>query len=242
MDSLSDLFSSDSWKTYQTYMQEVRPAGIRLLAIFLIGFIGGSAFFGRIVNGILHLFNLKGINVVLTSPYQFFGLALSVGLCAGVLLGGPYALYELIRFARPAMTKQEYGWLKRLLPFIAVLFIVGFCLGAYIIQFVITFYLGISSSLHVNNIWDIEHLLSQILIGGLAMGFIFEVPLVLTFLIRIHVIKVSQLISKRRYAYAAVLFLAVIVPFTNDAISYMVFIVPLLFLFELTVVLNRKYV
>ena len=71
-----------------------------------------------------------------------------------------------------------------------------------------------------------------------TMGLVFELPIVLTILIRFHVLTVSVLSHQRRYVYAALLIFGVVLPPT-DILSLIMIVCPLFLLFECTLLLNR---
>jgi sec-independent protein translocase protein TatC len=105
-------------------------------------------------------------------------------------------------------------------------------------QFVISLYSQTAVSFNVGNIWDISRFFSQTIIMGLCLGTIFEMPIVLTILIRLKLVKKEFIAKHRRYFYAAIVIMAAFLP-PNDIISLGILTTIPLFLFELALVLNK---
>jgi sec-independent protein translocase protein TatC len=72
------------------------------------------------------------------------------------------------------------------------------------------------------------------------MGVVFEMPIILTILMRMKIVKRSYLVKKRRWVYAATIIFALLMPPT-DILSLTLLTVPLWFLFEIALLLNKDY-
>jgi sec-independent protein translocase protein TatC len=70
----------------------------------------------------------------------------------------------------------------------------------------------------------------------LAMGLGFQVPILIVALVRVNIVTVEQLRHNRRYAVLAIAVLAALLP-TIDPITMLLEMVPLLILYELSIVL-----
>jgi len=176
----------------------------------------------------------------MTSPAQLVDLSIYTGLMVGIICLAPFLLYQFISFFKSAFTKKEYKLIKKIIPISLGLFLFGLVFGAWITQFVIVIFSNFSASFNVSNIWDIQKFFSQVIVTAILMGFVFEMPLILTVLIRLGIIKKRFLAKQRRYVYAAIVIFAVILPPT-DILSLTFITLPLFFLFEITLLLNQSY-
>lgn len=224
---------------YTPYLKEIQTKLFHVFIVFFTGGILGFIYYQKILSFIMHLFKMDGINLVLTSPYQFINLAVNTGLLCGLVLALPLLGYHLITFVKPALAPHESHLLIRLYPLSIILFVIGFIFGAWIIQFIITLYSQTTSDFSVGNMWDVSHFFSQIISTGISLAIIFELPIVLTALLRLKLIKLKFLQKSRKYIYAAILVFVAFLP-PNDIISLALLSVPPLLLFELTLLLNRK--
>lgn len=224
---------------YTPYLKEIQSKLFVVFCVFLGGGVLGFAYYQKILSFIMHLFKMDGINLVLTSPYQFIDLAVNTGLLTGLILALPLLGYFFLTFIRPALASREYGLIVRLYPLAIILFIVGFFFGAWIIQLIINLYSQTALDFSVNNLWDVSHFFNQILLTGISLALIFELPIILTGMLKLKLIKLNFLKKSRRYIYAAILIFVAFLP-PNDIISLALLSIPPLLLFEITLLLNRK--
>jgi sec-independent protein translocase protein TatC len=187
----------------------------------------------------MSLFDLKKVNIVLTSPYQFINLAVSIAIISGIITTVPVFIYYLLKFVRPALEDHEYRLIKKLIPIAIFLFIFGCFFGAKIEQYVISLYAQTTTDYSLSNYWDIEAFLSQVIIMAATMGFVFQLPIVLTILIRTKILHISTLTSQRRYFYAGLIIFTILLP-PPDLLSDAMIFFPLLVLFEGTIFLNKN--
>lgn len=224
---------------YTPYLKELQGNLLHVLIVFITGGAIGFIYYQKILSFIMHLFKLNGINLVLTSPYQFINLAVNTGLLCGLILAIPLLGYHLLEFVKPALAHKEFKLISMLYPASLILFVIGFVFGAWIIQFIVTIYSQTTTEFAVNNLWDVSHFFSEILSTGISLAIIFELPIILSGLIRLKLLKVSLLKKSRRYVYAAIVIFVAFLP-PNDVISLALLSVPPLLLFEITLLLNQK--
>ena len=75
---------------------------------------------------------------------------------------------------------------------------------------------------------------------GLLMGVAFLFPIVMTILMLLNVVKHSLFEKQRKYAYLIATIFVILLP-PPDLLSDVVLFVPLVILFELTLILNRVF-
>jgi len=93
---------------YDTYIKELRNKCLLILVFFVIGAVGGGVFYQKILSAFMKIFKLEGINLVLTSPYQFIDLSVKTGMIIGILFAIPIFIYYLLQFIKPALKPQEF--------------------------------------------------------------------------------------------------------------------------------------
>lgn len=219
------------------YLGEIQNRLFHLLVVFCVFATLGFIYYQPILSFVMRLFNLEGVSIVLTSPYQFFNLSINTALAVGLLATLPLFIYYLLSFLKPALAPREFRLLTQLLPLSALLLVAGFSFGLWILNFVIGIFYQTSLKFNLNSMWDISHFFSQVLITAISLGIVFQFPIVLTGLLRLKVLQRDQLTSSRRYVYAACLLFATLLPPT-DLLSLFFLTVPLIVLFELTLLFN----
>lgn len=228
----------DHYAKYLPLVSEIRKRLFFLFAILIITCAIGFIYYQKIIAFSLSLFDLQGINVVFTSPFQFVSLAFTSAFLLATIVIFPLIVFQIISFLRPALHPVEYRTILKLLPFSLVLFVAGFGFGILIMRYVIQVFYQKSQELQIGNFLDVSNLLSQILVTSILMGLAFQFPVVLTVLVRLKIIKYSVLKKQRLWAYTTSAIFAILLPPT-DLLSLILLFLPLAFLFELTLLLNR---
>jgi sec-independent protein translocase protein TatC len=180
---------------------------------------------------------LEGINIVFTSPFQFINLAITCGLTTGLVIAFPYFVAQVMLYLKPAMKQKEYKILTRLIPLFFILFVFGFGFGAIIMKWQIEIFLARSIALGIGNILDISGLLTVVFLTSALMGIGFQFPLILLALIRLGVITRENLKSKRKWIYLGSFIFTLFLP-PDSVIADIILTLPLIFLFEFTLILD----
>ena len=181
----------------------------------------------------------EGIELIYIEMTEMFGTVMRVCLTAGLVLAMPYLVYEGIMFVSPALTRREKRYIYVILPWIALMFIGGVVFGYFILvppatKFLITFGSNIATpQIKVGNYISI---ITRLL---LSIGFIFEMPVVTTFLARIGILKPQWLVKKRRVAIIFAFIIAAIITPTFDPINQSLVALPLIVLYEMSIWLAK---
>ena len=224
--------------TYSPYLFEVRKRIFFTLIIFVAAAIIGFAFNERIIKLLIDLLQLKGINIVFTSPFQFINLAISCGIVSGIVATFPLLIYQIFSFLRPALRLKEFRMLTGFLPFSIILFLIGFVFGFLIMKWQIQLFLSKSVSLGIGNMLDITRLVSTVIIVSALMGLAFQFPIIILLLMRIGIIKRGQLNKQRQWVYLGSFIFAILLP-ADSILADILLSLPLIILFELTLIFNR---
>lgn len=232
MEELNKKFSD-----YYQYLDDLRKSIYHLVFVFIIFFVVGFFGSGQILKLIIKFFNVKNAVIVTTSPFQFLDLAMSIGVYVGLVVCFPLLVYYLYDFLKSGLNRNEKKFFFLILPICLFLFVVGFSYGFSVLYFTLGSIATLSLGLGMQNLWDINTFLSQIIMTSALLGLIFEFPIVLTFLVKIRIITPSFLKSKRRHAYFTMFVITSLLPPT-DGLSLIIMVVPLIIIFEITVVIN----
>jgi len=170
---------------------------------------------------------------------EMIGTIMRVCLVSGIILAMPYLTFELIMFVSPALTRKEKRYVYLILPWIALMFAAGVTFSYFILiprmtGFLLTFGGGIATI--EPRIGSYINVVSRLL---LAVGLVFEMPVVTTFLARLGVLKPKWLADKRRAAIILAFILAAIITPTIDPINQSLVAVPLVALYEMSIWLAR---
>ena len=170
---------------------------------------------------------------------ETIGTIMRVSLISGIVLAIPYLTYELIMFISPALTRREKRYVYLILPWIALMFAAGVTFGYFILipritGFLITF--GSDIVTIEPRIASYINVVTRLL---LAVGLVFEMPVLTTFLARLGVLKSKWLADKRKLAIILAFILAAIITPTIDPINQTLIAAPLIILYEMCIWLAR---
>ena len=222
------------------YLVEIRKRVLFLFSLFLIFGVFGFVYYEKIIVFVLKLLRLQNVNVVFTSPFQFINLATNSGIVLGVTAVFPLIIFQVVSFLKPALRPKEYHSLLALLPISLLLFVTGFIFGGTMMKYVIDIFFKKSVELNIGNMLDISVLLSNILNTSALMGLAFQFPILLTVLMHLKVLKYKTIARQRPFVYCAILVFTLLLPPT-DILSDFLLTLPLVFLFEITLILNKVF-
>lgn len=222
---------------YYQYFEDIRRRLYNLVIFFIIFFVIGFFSSGQILKLIIKFFKLNNATLIVTSPFQFLDLAMSVGLYTGLIICLPLFIYYLYNFLKDGLNKKEKKFFFVLLPIGLVLFLAGFAYGFTVLYSVLNSIAAINLSLGIKNLWDINKFLSQIILTSVLLGLIFQFPIVLTFLVKTRIIDQKFLKEKRRHAIAAMFIFTSFLPPT-DGLSLIIMVLPLIVIYEITIIVN----
>ena len=223
---------------YFPFLIDIRKRLLFALFVFAIATLVGFIFYERIIKFLIDILSLQGINIVFTSPFQFINLAISCGIATGLIFTFPILIYQILSFLKPALKEIEYKMIVRFLPFSIFLFLMGFSFGVFIMKWQIEIFLARSVSLEIGNILDISRLLSTVLLTSIFLGIGFQFPIIILLLLRLRIIKHSNLSKKRLWIYLGSFLFAILLP-ADSILADILFALPLIILFEITLMLNR---
>lgn len=208
---------------------------ILFIVFFLIGFLSA----GTILKKILDLIRIEQVTITASSPFQFVDIAMDIGFFIALMISIPYIIYSFYIFILPALTRSEKIKLLKSVPLSVGLFIIGFSYGFFILSYALEILAAINTNLGIANFWNISQFLSQILITSALLGLVFEFPLLLTLLVGLGVVTPQILKDYRRVAYALMISMTALLPPT-DGISLVAMTLPLMILYEMTILFNNN--
>ena len=178
------------------------------------------------------------IRLVILGVGEQFKIAVTVSFWAAVIIALPVLFYQLYAYVIPAFNPDRSARTWPLLLLVPSLFIVG-AIFAYIVVIpaAATFLLGFDSELY--NVqpraldWY-EFCVTMML----AMGIIFELPAAVLLLTKVGIVSSRLMRHYRRHAIVALAIVAAALPGV-DPISMIMEFLPLLVLYEFSIVLAR---
>lgn len=179
------------------------------------------------------------INITMSGQ---FTLHIVTSIVAGVILAFPYLLYEIWRFISPALQKTERNYARWLIFSGSILFAIGILFGYYFISPLSIQFLGnYKVSDLVENQITLGSFISTVTTITLACGLVFQLPLLVYFLAKLGLVTPEFMRKYRKHAVVVTLILSAIIT-PPDISSQILLTIPLLFLYEMSILVCRVVV
>lgn len=185
---------------------------------------------------------LQGEKLKYLSPTDPFFITLKLAVLSGLLLSSPVVIYHVWAFLSPALLPSEKRAIIPSLYLGVVLFLAGVAMAYYVaLPVTLRFTMGFQTESLEQSI-VVGHYMSVVIRLLLAFGLVFELPVVILVLAVMGLVTPEFLAAKRRYAIAAIVVVSsVITP--GDVITLTILMmIPLMLLYELSIVLARVVV
>ena len=168
-----------------------------------------------------------------------FTVSMQVAAFAGLVLASPVVLGQIWGFIAPGLYAEEKRWAVPFVLFSVIAFTGGVFFSYYVILppsvRILLSFLGDT----VENEITIGNYISTLLALMAVMGIIFEMPVLGFLMARIGLLRAQFLSQYRRYAIVIGVTLAAVITPTGDPFSLALVAVPLLLLYEITILVVR---
>lgn len=171
---------------------------------------------------------------------EAFTTTLTVSVYGALILSMPILLYQAYAYLLPAFSDSERRVILPILLCVPVLFLAGVAFAYFVVMPpAVNFLLGFNDTQFNVQVRAREYysFFSTTLLAG---GVIFQLPLAILAVTRLGIVTPQQLAKNRRYAYLAIAVVAAALPGV-DPISMLIEMVPLLALFELSILIARAF-
>jgi sec-independent protein translocase protein TatC len=172
-----------------------------------------------------------------TEPFM---TTFTVAAYGAIIISLPIILFQLYAFVLPAFSEHERKVMTPLLLMVPLLFIAGVVFAYFVVLPTATKFLLNFNNDQFNVQVRARDYYSFVSTTLLAVGIIFQVPVGLLAVTRLGIITPKQLSQNRRYAYLVIAVVAAALPGV-DPVTMLVEMLPLVVLFELSIVLCRLF-
>lgn len=217
-------------------------AVLALIVAFAVCFMFADDIFSWLVHPLADAFGEGKGRLVYTKLHEAFFTEIKVALFAAFFISFPIIANQLWAFIAPGLYVREK---KAFLPFLIatpILFIMGASLAYFVVmptafRFFLNFE-GVSGGLPQEALPAMGDYLDLVMRFILAFGISFLLPVLLMLLNRAGLVTRAQLVTARRYVIVLVFAVAALIT-PPDVVSQLLLAVPLLVLFEGSLVLMK---
>lgn len=214
----------------------------RLIACFVLLFIvlAVCLFFANQLYSWLALPLLKYLpagHLIATQIVSPFFVPFKLAFTVSFLICVPYFLYQIWLFIAPALYSYEKRWCMPFLILSTGLFYAGISFAYWVIFPILFQFLTKVAPVGVMMSPDINEYLNFTTYLMLVFGCLFEIPMIMTILVRLNVVTRKQFIAKRRFAIIGAFVLGMLFA-PPDVLSQTILALPIWFLYELGIIFS----
>jgi len=235
-----------SQSSFVEHLTELRSRLVKsiiyLLIFFLISYFFAENIYSFLVSPYAEAVKDDGVNrrMIFTALHETFITYLKVAFFAAMFVASPIILTQIWKFVAPGLYKNEK---KALLPYLIAtptLFLFGGMLVYYLIMpLAIKFFLTFETSANITNLpiqleAKVNEYLSLIMRLIFAFGISFQLPVLLSLLARVGFIDSKYLRERRKYVVVIIFAVAAVLT-PPDPITQIGLGIPLLILYELSI-------
>ena len=169
-----------------------------------------------------------------------FTTTLTVSAYGAIVLSLPIVLWQLYAYILPAFSTAEKRVVLPILLLFPVLFTAGIAFAYFVVMPAAVHFLLNFNDTQFNVQVRARDYYSFFSMTMIACGLVFQLPLAIIAVTRLGIVSVEQLSQNRRYAYLVIAIVAAALPGV-DPVSMLIEMVPLLVLYELSILLARAF-
>lgn len=226
--------------TFVEHLGELRRRLIYVLIVFVLTLVIGMVMSTPIITYLKEARPASEIEWNVFSPWDSLRIYMNVSFAVATIITLPFALYQIWAFVKPGLRKEEQTASLLFVPAAFLLALLGMAFGYFIVFPMAFFFLSfLTDTLSLTETYGAAQYLGFMFNILLPLAVFFELPLVIMFLTKLRILKPSVLRKFRRYAYFFLFIIsAVITP--PDLISAILVSIPMLLLYEFSIVLSRR--
>jgi sec-independent protein translocase protein TatC len=179
--------------------------------------------------------------LIFLSPTEGFSFIIKVSIFSGIILSTPVICYHLWKFISVTLNKNVkkqilYNFLASI-----TLAVVGIMFSYFlVIPAALTFLMGLSQGVLTPFI-TVNNYFSFMMTLILAFAFVFQLPLVMIFLVRNNLVSLDKFSGNRHYAILLIFIAAAVLTPTPDAFTQLCLAIPLILLYEGSILFLRIF-
>lgn len=217
------------------HLEELRWRLIKAIAAIIVC-SGGAYFYAQ---EMVQIITKPAGKLYYMNPAEAFFTYLKVSVFAGLLIALPIVMYQIWAFVVPALTRTERKVSRILVPASVVLFFIGLTFSYFLVLPAgIKFFIGFATD-DLQPMFSIGQYLSFVISFLLPFGVVFELPLVIFVLAKMGIISSEYLAKKRKIMLVMSFVVGAVVSPTPDVFSQTMIAIPILILYELSILLVR---
>ena len=235
-----EINGNEEEMSFLDHLEELRWRLIYAIIGIVVGTILAWIFIDQLVDIVL----LKpakdnGAELQNLRPFGQLFLFVQVAIIVGIVISIPNIFYQLWRFISPALKQKEKKYILSIVIFSSVCFLSGISFAYFVMLPLALKFAAQFGSSTIKNEFAIDEYMNIIISVMLAAGVVFELPMVSFFLTKLGILTAGFMRKFRRHAIVIILFLAAILTPGADPVSQVILAVPLVLLYEISILISK---
>lgn len=226
------------------HLEELRSRIIHSIIVIIVIFFICWIFKTKILNivKVPHNFAMGKLglsqSLQVLSYQEGFYAYIKLCLISAVFLGYPVILFQIWKFASAGLYKKERRYVKMFAPISYLSFIIGVLFGYFLlIPFGLQFLMKVLGP-SVNPVITMSQYISLVSLLTIALGIVFQLPLIMLFIAKIGMLKAEDFIKWRMYSILIIFILAAVIT-PPDPFTQLMTAIPMIALYEIGILAIR---
>ncbi|MGH7197105.1 MAG: twin-arginine translocase subunit TatC [Candidatus Saccharimonadales bacterium] len=218
--------------TFLEHLHELRRRLFWVAAVVILASTAAYPFVQMIVDVLVH--PLGGQKLFYLTPISGFSFIIKICTYVGVLVGIPFILYHLYRFIEPLVSNARLAIARYVMA--STLLAIAGILFAYFVSLpaALHFLTGFNIQ-QIEAMLTVDSYLTFVMTYLLGAAILFQIPLILSIINRIHRLPPRKLMGFQRYVILAAFVLAAIISPTPDMVNQAFLAVPIIVMYQIGV-------
>lgn len=229
--------------SFLDHLEELRSRLLKSLIALAVGFGLAWGFHEEIFHfmvGPLRAFD-PNLKLIATTPTETIMIYMKMSFFVGIFVAAPFLLYQVWAFISPGLYAHEKGYAIPFVLFGTVFFVTGAAFGHFVLFPVALQFLGTFGGADVQFLPRITEYYDFYSWFLLALGIVFQVPVVIFVLARIGLVTAGFLLRQIKWAILLSFIASAIVTPTPDIVNQTLLAFPMIGLYLLGVVIAALF-
>lgn len=223
------------------HLEEMRIRLIKSVLFIFVFSIISYCFSDDIISFLINPIIQEENNLQVLKITSLFLIKIGVSIIFGIFVSAPFILYQLFKFILPAFENKMNHFKIIFISFLCMMLVLSGLLFGYklLIPISLSFFNSLSVNLNFVELnYTLENYLFYMIWILMVSALIFQIPVLICLLVKIGILTIDSLTRNRKYVIVLFFILgAVLSP--PDPISQLLIVLPLILLFEISVIISR---
>ncbi|MBW7455967.1 twin-arginine translocase subunit TatC [Paenibacillus sepulcri] len=220
------------------HIGELRRRLIYIILVLVLGMIIGLLVANPAYDYLMSQEPVNGMTLHAFSLWDGIGMYMKFALVIALVLVLPFIFYQAWAFVKPALGIKEQKSALMFVPFALIMFLIGLAFSYFVVfPMAFTFTTSVAEHLNLEETYGVTQYFAFMFNILLPISLLFELPLVIMFLTKLRILNPKRLRKMRRLAYFILILIGIIIT-PPDFISDSLVAIPLILLYEASVLLS----